>query len=236
MLLINRQNTENMRAMVIGATGMTGSNLLKRLLLDPRFTEVTVLGRNSCGLQAGKLVEKLLDLTNEPALRAAFPQADVCFCCIGTTTRKVKGNQAQYRKIDLDIPVLAAKLCRDKKFNAFIMVSAVGANPGSRNFYLRLKGQTEAAIKQQHPPVVYFMQPGMLTGNREEFRLAEKVAMPVMTVVSHLLTGRLTRYKSIAAGEVASAMVEAAFKNEKGVFTCTYKEMKALTDDREPAQ
>lgn len=217
-----------MRAILIGATGLVGGLLLEKLLNDPLFTHIRLISRRTTGIKSPRLEETLIDFDDETQFRQAVTAADVLFCCTGTTQKKVKGNQQAYRKIDFDIPVRAAGFCAEQHIEKYILVSSVGANAASKNFYLRLKGETEAAVLQQNIDTVYIMRPSMLLGKRNEFRVLETAGQPLMQLFSYLLVGSLSKYKAIQAKDVAAAMLSAAARTDTGEFICHYKEMKAL--------
>jgi uncharacterized protein YbjT (DUF2867 family) len=217
-----------MRAIVIGATGMTGSLLVQKLLRDDNFTHIKLITRRPTGLQDIKLEEIVIDFADEQVFKGAVRNADVLFCCIGTTQKKVKGDKNAYRKIDFDIQVNAASFCIANFINKFVLISTVGANSESSNFYLRLKGETEEAILRLPFESIHIMRPSMLLGSRKEQRLGETVGKGVMQLFSILLVGSLSKYKAINAVDVAEAMLIAAKKNNRGKFIYHYKEMMDL--------
>jgi uncharacterized protein YbjT (DUF2867 family) len=219
---------KNMRAILIGATGLIGSLLLERLLNDPLFTHIKLISRRTAGVQGARLEEVLIDFEDEAQFRKAVTPADVLFCCIGTTQQKVKGDKKAYRKIDFDIPVKAALFCAEQNFGKYVLVSAAGANATSKNFYLHLKGETEMAVLQQAISTVYIMRPSILLGKRNESRLLESAGKAMMQLFSVFLAGSLSKYRAIQAKEVAGAMLVAATKTATGKFICHYREMEAL--------
>ena len=219
-----------MRAILIGASGLTGSILLQQLLKDPVFSSVKIITRRSLGIQHAKLEEAVIDFTDEAAFRRAVVQTDTLFCCVGTTQKKVKGDQAAYRKIDFDIPVRAARYSAEQNVSSYLLVSAVGANAASSNFYLRLKGETEAAVLSQSISMVYILRPSVLLGKRIEARPAEAIGKAVMQFFSFFLVGSISKYKAIEAEKLAGAMVAASKKTTVGKFICEYKEMMELLD------
>jgi uncharacterized protein YbjT (DUF2867 family) len=137
-------------------------------------------------------------------------QGSVIFSCIGTTQKKVNGDTAAYRKIDYDIPVNAAVFGHQLGFNTFVLVSAVGANPQSTNFYLRLKGEVDEAVSSAGMASINIFRPSLLLGSRKEFRLGENIMKPIAKGLSFFLGGGLAKYKAVEAGDVARAMVAAA--------------------------
>ena len=195
-----------MHATIIGATGLIGGHLLDMLLNDTSFTTVRILIRRPLEISHSKLEKNLIDFSDMESFRLALEGTDVIFCCIGTTMKKMKGDQAAYRKVDYDIAVNAAKLGKANGCEKFVLVSAVGADSKSRNFYLRLKGETEEAVQRSGIESVYILRPSLLIGNRKEFRAGEKLATWLMPLFSFLLPAK---YKPVKALDVARAMITA---------------------------
>lgn len=212
-----------MRATVIGATGLIGSHLLELLLTDDNFDSVRILLRRPFDLTHPKLEKKLVDFSDMESFRLALEDSDVIFCAIGTTQKKVKGDKSAYRKVDFDIAVNAAQLGKLCGCEIFVLVSAVGANSQSNNFYLKLKGETEEAVKATGIKSIHIVRPSLLLGDRKEFRLGEKMAQWVMPVFSFLTP---SKYKPIKAIDVAKAMINSSRKNISGTYQ--FKQIKSL--------
>lgn len=217
-------------AVLLGASGLIGSQLLPLLLASDAYSKVVILVRKSLEIQHPKLIEKLVDFENKSQLKEALPDNPVIFCCVGTTQKKVKGNKQAYRKVDYDIPVNIGQLAAEKKALAFLLVSAVGANASSSNFYLQLKGETEAAIGKLDIPSVYIFRPSLLLGNRNESRMGESIAQTLMPPLSFLFSGKYSKYKAITASNVANAMFHASLQVAPGVSVCHWNEMMSLQD------
>lgn len=215
-----------MTATLIGATGLIGSYLLQQLLNDSYYDTVRILIRRPLDISHPKLEKKLVDFNDSDSLLVAIDNSDVVFCSVGTTQQKVKGDKEAYRKVDFNIPVKLARLCKITGCEKFILVSSVGAGSKSNNFYLRLKGETEEAVKEIGLRCLHIMQPSMLLGGRKEFRLGEAIGKAVMKALAFLVP---SKYKAIHAGDVAKAMITAAKKNETGVFVYEFEEMKTLS-------
>lgn len=196
-----------MRAALIGATGLIGGHLLKSLLKDPFFTSVRVLVRRPLQYEHPRLEKVLVDFESAESLRLALENCDVIFCAVGTTQKKVKGDADAYRKVDFDIPVQAARWGKEAGCRCFVVVSSVGADAGSRNFYLRLKGEMEEAVKATGIRHLHILQPSLLLGAREESRPGERLAQWLMPLVSFLLP---RKYRPVKAEKVAKQMMEAA--------------------------
>lgn len=212
-----------MRAVLIGVTGMVGNYLLEELLADPWFDSVRVLVRRPYEPTHPKLEKMLVDFNDKDSVLVALNDCDVAFCTIGTTQKKVKGDKAAYRKVDYDIPVNLARFCNMTGCKKFILVSAVGANAKSSNFYLKLKGEVEEAVKTQGLQSVHIMRPSFLLGERKENRTGEKIAKAVMLTFSFLVP---SKYKAIHGRDVAKAMVKAAKDSRVGNYIYEYREMK----------
>ena len=193
-------------AIILGATGFTGNILLNMLLDDARYSQVTVFGRNSCGIKHPKLEEHIVDLFELEHYASEF-KADEVYCCIGTTKSKTSDKKI-YVKIDYGIPVAAAKLCKANGIGTFIVISALGAKKKSKIFYNKIKGEMEVAVLAEQIPLTYILQPSLITGKREEFRLGESFMGLVMTIFKPLLRfGELKRYQPIHPETIAKCMV-----------------------------
>ena len=212
-----------MTATIIGATGLIGGYLLEELMKDDYYDTVRILIRRPLELTHPKLEKKLVNFTDAESFRLALEGSDVVFCAIGTTQKKVKGDKEAYRKIDYYITVNAAKFCKLKGCETFVFVSSVGANSKSNNFYLKLKGEVEDAVKAVGLKSVHIMRPSVLLGVRKEFRLGEKISKGIMSAFSFLIP---SKYKPVHGRDVAKAMVAAAKKHDEGFFALEYNGIK----------
>jgi len=155
-----------------------------------------------------------------------LPHADDVFCCLGTTIKQA-GSQEGFRRVDHDYVVAVARAGLRCGATQFLLVSAVGADPASRIFYSRVKGETEAAVRQLPYRAVQIFRPSLLLGKRSAFRLGERVAMLTAPILSLALLGRLRRYRPIAAATVAQAMVAIAKESPRGPNVFEYDGMVA---------
>ena len=212
-----------MRASLIGATGLIGGFLLEELLNDPYFDTVRILIRRPIDITHPKLEKKIVDFNDSDSVLVALSNSDVVFCAIGSTMKKVKGDKDAYRKIDFDIPVNLARFCKMTGCEKFILVSSAGANSKSTNFYQRLKGETDEAVKEAGPKTVHIMRPSLLLGEREEFRFGENIGKAFMTTLAFLIPGK---YKAIQGKDVAKVMVSLAKKDEEGAFIHENREIR----------
>jgi uncharacterized protein YbjT (DUF2867 family) len=205
----------NKTAIVIGATGLTGTHLVASLLQDPAFSKVKILIRQPWAHSRPKLESVIVDFDDTESLATAL-QGDVLFCCIGTTIKKA-GSQEKFRAVDYGIPVKCARIAHDQGVAQFALMSSIGANAHSRNFYLRTKGETEEAVQAVGFSGVYIFRPSVLIGSRKEFRLGEQVGKYLIQLFYFLLQGRWKKYRGIKAATVANAMIAAVKHADTGV-------------------
>jgi uncharacterized protein YbjT (DUF2867 family) len=215
-----------MTATLVGATGLIGSYLLEQLLNDTYFDTVRILIRRPIDITHPKLEKKIVDFNDSDSLLVALSNSDVLFCSIGSTMKKVKGDKEAYRKIDFDIPVKLARFCKMTGCEKFILVSSAGANSKSSNFYQRLKGETDEAVKGSGLKTIHILRPSLLLGERKEFRLGENIGKAVMTSLSFLIP---EKYKAIQGKDVAKVMLALARQDEEGVFVHENREIRNLS-------
>ena len=213
-------------ALLIGASGLIGSQLLEFLLKNEDYSSVTALTRKPLAVKSDKFINLVVDFEDPSLLREKMTPGSVIFCCIGTTMKNVKGDKAAYRKIDFDIPAVIGRLGIEKGYKQFLLVSAVGADSHSSNFYLRLKGEVEDAIGKLPFESIHIFRPSILIGKRKERRRGEGIAQIFGKYFSFLLAGKWAKYKAIANNEVAYAMMLAADRNNTGVIIHHYSEIK----------
>ena len=216
---------QSLTAVVLGATGFIGEQLVQQLLNDSTFSKVRILVRRPVKLSHPKLEAEIVNFENLAEYRHKLGRGDCIFCCIGTTQKKVKGDKNAYRKIDVDIPVNAAKMGKDAGFTDYLLVSAVGADAHSKNFYLRLKGEVEREIADLKFKSFHAFRPSILLGERKEFRFAELLGKGVMQGLSSLFIGNFKKYKGIEGANVARAMVAAAKSDGKGMYVHHYDDI-----------
>ena len=192
-----------------------GGELVKQLLEAPAFSLVKVLVRKDFALQHPKLEVMRVNFDDDAALAAAITGDDL-FIAIGTTRAKTP-DMTQYRAIDYGIPVRTAAAGKANGVNRFYLVSALGANPEASNFYLRFKGEVEAALNDLKPEQLAIARPSLLLGDRKEHRTGEKLATAVMNGLGWLMVGPLKKYKGVQAAAVAKALIHAALNPSPGV-------------------
>ena len=215
------------KAVLAGASGLIGSNLLQILLDRNYYDEVVILVRQMLPVEHLKLTQIQVDFDHlEDHTNTITGHA--IFCCVGSTKKKTP-DLAVYRKVDHDYPLLLAQIALKNGIEQYHLVSALGANAVSSNFYTRMKGETENDIKNIGLPCLHIYRPALLTGNRSEFRLAERIFTPIMRIMDPLLIGGLKKYRSIPAKAVALAMYNESMNNESGVFIHPSDQIKQLS-------
>lgn len=192
-------------AIILGATGLTGSLLLKKLLEDNRYDQIKVFSRKSIGVNHTKLREFIGDILDLGAFEKDFI-GDEVYCCIGTTAKKTPDKDL-YRRIDFGIPVQAARLCKKNKINTFIVMSSLGANPKSNVFYNKTKGKMEESVLKENILNIYVLRPSIIIGNRNENRLGEDIGKKLMSAFQFLMIGNFKKYRPIEADNIAKAMI-----------------------------
>lgn len=217
-------------AVVIGATGLIGSQLVDLLLHDNDFSEVRILVRRAVSISHPKLKVEIVDFDNYHDVKEKLGSSHSLFCCVGTTQKKVRGDKSAYRKVDFDIPVNSAHAATENGIKRYLMVSSIGANPGSNNFYLKLKGEAEQAISKLPFESIHFFRPSLLLGDRKEFRMGEKIAQVSMRMFSFVFFGGIKKYKPIQSREVAKAMLVAAKKGNVGTQVHEYSNIISLSN------
>lgn len=198
-------------ALILGATGLTGSLVLEALIQDDRYDKIKLFSRKTIHPTSPKVEEYLGDILNLDAFSEVFT-GDEVYCCIGTTKKKTP-NQAMYRNIDFGIPTRAARLAKDNNITTFSVVSALGANEKSPIFYNKTKGEMEQAVLKEAIPNTYILRPSMIGGNRTEHRSGEGFLIKAFGFINPLLMGGLRKYRLIEAETIAKAMIQ--LSNEK---------------------
>jgi len=215
------------RAIIAGAAGLVGGELLNILLEAPGCAEVLILVRRELNVKHPKLTQLVVDFDKLQDYSALLT-GEVIFCCLGSTRKKTP-DLDKYRKVDHDYPLRLAEIGLQNKIAQYHLVSAMGANPGSANFYTKMKGETESDVIAAGLPATHIYRPSFLVGDRNENRPLEAVLSTAMKIIDPLLFGGLKKYRSIAAKTVASAMYKQSLKNEPGVHVYLSDKIKELS-------
>ncbi|WP_047448501.1 NAD(P)H-binding protein [Alistipes sp. ZOR0009] len=193
-------------AIVIGGTGLVGTALLEQLVADERYAEIVAIGRRKPSVESQKItfIENTLE---KPKSAAEHLFGDDLFICIGTTIKKAK-SQENFKYVDYTIPKKIAKHARKNGVKNIAVVSSVGAQRKSNNFYLKTKGKMEEAIIAEAFRRTVVLRPSLLLGKRKEHRLAESIGHSLSGVLNLLMVGKLRKYRAVKATDVAAAMIK----------------------------
>lgn len=202
-------------ALVVGATGLVGSECVARLLDDAAYASVVVLARRPLTRTHDKLRVHVVDF-DRPEQWQSLAAGDDVFCCLGTTIKKA-GSQAAFRRVDFGYAMAVARAARGNGSQQFLLVSSLSSNPRSPVFYSRVKGELEAAVSALGFPALHIFRPSFLVGEREEHRTGERMALAIGGVLAVALVGPLRRYRPIAGATVAACMVATARRQIRGI-------------------
>jgi len=208
-------------ALMIGATGLVGSQLLVQLLADARFGKVVAFGRRALDVEHPKLEVRVVDF-EAPESWSSLVTGDVAFSALGTTIKQAKTQEAQ-KKVDYDYQFAFAKAAAKNGVRCYVLVSSASANPKSRLFYSRIKGELDRDVQTLGFDRVRILRPSLLGGERKQARAGEKIGSVLLGAVNAL--GIARKYREIHGDVVAKAMINAAFDPEKGTRIFTLDEV-----------
>lgn len=209
-------------ALVAGATGLVGGQLLPLLLADDRYEKVIAITRKPLASDHHKLHNIVLDFDHLKE-HANYPKCDDVFCCLGTTIKKVKSRDA-FRKVDLEYPLELAKIGKQMGAQTYLLVSALGANAKSTIFYNQVKGEAEDSISKSGIRSIHIFRPSLLLGPRQEQRGGEEAAKWFYRFFGWAIPAK---YQAIESIKVARAMVSLSQQNDPGIFVHESKELQA---------
>ncbi len=201
---------------LLGATGLIGTECLRQALDDDRITQITVLSRSPLPVRHHKISEIITPLEEIEKYHTVFT-ADAVLCALGTTIKKA-GSQEAFRKVDFEFPLRAATLAHGQGTKHFLLVSALGANARSSVFYNRVKGETEEAVMKIPFHRITIVRPSLLLGERKEFRLGERIAQLFTPFIP-------APYTPVHARTVAARLIASLFESRSGVAIIESKQL-----------
>lgn len=216
-------------ALIAGATGLVGTYCLSDLIASPAYTRVIALVRQRMPLNHPKLDQRVVSFDWLQELPVS--SCDDVFLTLGTTIKKA-GTQASFRKVDYEYPRRIAEAGLRLGAQRLVLVSSVGADPNSRTFYLRMKGELEQAVAAIPFEAVHILRPSLLLGRRAEKRFGEGIAQRLMPLIAPVMRGEWKRYRAIPAETVAKAMIGAAQSGQRGVHVYEYEEIVKMAEIR----
>ncbi len=199
-------------ALVFGATGLVGSKLVENLILDNYYDRIILFVRKKVISIDPKISQVVVDNFKSNTDWVDQVHGTDLFCCLGTTIKKA-GSKDAFKAVDLELPVKLAKVARQNNVSGFIVISSLGANSTSKNFYLSVKGEMEDRVIREGPDKVIIVRPSIILGDRKEKRPGEFIAKYLMQLISPLFSGNLKKYKPVYANSIAVSMINAAKKD-----------------------
>lgn len=203
-------------AIVVGATGLTGTSLIEQLCENDDYVSVIVIARRELQYKHPKLEVKIRNFDTLEEKDIEF--AHELYCCLGTTIKKA-GSREAFEKVDFEYPLAIASLAKKRGIPHMLVITAMGANEQSSIYYNRVKGKLEQELMELGLQRLSIIRPSLLVGQREEFRFGEKLGETVLKLTKPLLIGPLKRVRSIDVSQVAKAMIVIALHGKKQPVT-----------------
>ncbi len=217
-------------ALLVGATGLIGNQLLRLLLNNDLYDLVIVLSRRPIkDLESKKLMVKLVNF--EEIENITLPPVDDFFCTLGTTMKQA-GSKEIFYKIDFDYPIMSAKLALKHQAKRSFLVTAMGADANAVVYYNRVKGKVEEAILGLAFQDQFIFRPSLLLGNREKTRFGESMAQLLAKSLSFLFIGVFKQYKAIEGKDVAKAMNSIAVSSSSGINIYSSIQIQEIADNK----
>ena len=211
------------KALVIGATGATGKELVSQLTDNENYEMITVLHYR----ETDQFTHKKVMVSTHPfdaLLDFRLENVDDVFCCIGTTIKKA-GSQEQFAKVDRDYVLHLGKWAKINDVVSFHVISYLGADSASSIFYNRVKGEMESGLIDLNLNSLYIYHPPLLIAERDEFRLGEKVGAALFTILKPFMIGGLKKHRPLNVKKLAASMIEHAIDHKPGLHYVSSEEM-----------
>lgn len=209
-----------MKALIIGATGATGKDLVSQLLEDEQFVEVHIFVRRNVSMQHEKLHVHVVDFEKIEEWKSQL-QGDVLFSALGTTIKQA-GSQKEQWKVDHTYQYEVAKAAKENGVQTMALVSSAWATADSKVFYTRMKGQLEEDVKQLGFRRLYIMRPPSLI-RKDTDRFGERVSVQILHALNRI--GLLRSIRPMPTSQVAHAMITLTKQAQEGVFTLEPKDI-----------
>jgi len=211
---------------ILGASGLIGHEVLNQALENSQIEQIIILVRKSINLKHNKLTEVITDFKNLSEINSNV-MGEALICCLGTTRKKTP-NLQEYKNIDFGLTVEIAKIAKENDVQQVHLISAIGADPKSKIFYNKLKGETEQALIKIDFSQTIIYRPSLLIGKRNEFRFGELVAQKLAPIFDFFLIGSLKKYHSISANTIAKAVLNRIVSKSKKIEIKEFNEIQLL--------
>lgn len=203
-----------MKAIIIGATGLVGNHILRRLLDREDIRQVLIFVRHSSGILHPKLIEKVVDFERIDKWHDEI-RGDILFSALGTTLKAAGSKAAQYR-IDYDYQFNVAQAAAKNGVSRYVLISSVNADAQSAFFYLKMKGELEEAVKALNFKSISILRPGPLKGLRKKNRLSEVISVKLLELMPEILVR--PGMKPVSAEKVANKSINCGLSSNSGLF------------------
>ena len=223
--LIEKLVMSDNSALIIGCTGLVGRALVDELLDTTYYSTIKLVTRRTLNMNNDRIEEIIVEDFDQLENFASKMHAQDYFCCLGTTM-KIAGSKEQFKKVDLEYPLIMAAIARKSAgFRQFLVVTAAGANSGSPLFYNQVKGELEEELKKMKLPSLMIFRPSLLLGDRDEFRLGEEFAKAISAIFSFFMVGLKRKLWAIKSKDVAKSMFLIARDQRKGTKVLSSNDM-----------
>jgi uncharacterized protein YbjT (DUF2867 family) len=192
-------------AIVFGGTGLVGQAIIDELHKSDNYEFIKIFTRSKTGYSEAKIIESVVDFDHPEGFTQHITGDDL-FICLGTTIKKA-GSVRRMEQIDRDLPVFLSKSAREKGVKRIAVISSIGADMSSSNYYLRIKGEMEQGIMELDFETTAIVRPSLLLGPRKESRMGEQAGKAIMKLIGVFLIGKLRKYRGIEGRDVAKAMI-----------------------------
>ena len=205
----------DVKLLLAGSTGLVGRHVLGLALDEPSISQVVTPVRRASAAHP-KVLAPVVDYEHLP-YDAPWWHADAVICTLGTTMQTA-GSREAFRRVDHDYPLAVARLAKQHGAPTYVLNSAIGADSASRFFYNRVKGEVELNLESIGFTSLTFVRPGVIGGQRDEFRTGERVLVSALTLLGSVLP---PRWQVNPALRIAQALLDAALQPVPGVHVIT---------------
>lgn len=219
------------RVFLAGSSGETGKRLMSNLIACNSIAEIHVLVRTPAAPVEPKVHQHIVDFNDLTSTAIPNPNklSSISFCTLGTTIKKA-GSRQNFQQVDLTYVENFANWCLSNDCDQLAVISSVDANRSGSNFYLKTKDAMESSLSNLPLHTLWIFRPSLLLGDRQDFRLGEKLGGLASRFIAPLLIGPYEKYKPIQMSTVAKALSNLVKSNDEGIHILEGAKIKALAD------